>query len=74
MLFFYLCWYSCILSLFIGGSGWFVKGQQLVLSQFVVSVNYITKEWYEDQNVPHHDWRESVTPLLPFQQNWDVCM
>ncbi|ORY91915.1 hypothetical protein BCR43DRAFT_517938 [Syncephalastrum racemosum] len=71
MLFFHLCWCSYILSLFIDGGSWLVNGQQLVLSQFVVSVDYTTKQWYEDQDIPHHEWRESVTPLLPFQQDWD---
>ena len=45
---------------------------QLALSQSMVAVDYELKEWYEDKRMPHNEWRESITAVTPFYDNWDV--
>ncbi|KAI8142384.1 hypothetical protein BJV82DRAFT_657641 [Fennellomyces sp. T-0311] len=44
---------------------------QLTLSQYMVSIDYESNEWYEDKRMPHNEWRGSITTIVPFHHNWD---
>ncbi|KAI9271474.1 hypothetical protein BDA99DRAFT_556712 [Phascolomyces articulosus] len=44
---------------------------QLILSQYMVSVDNESKEWYEDTRMPHNEWQDSILAVVPFHHNWD---